>query len=89
MLPLIGEQFRWAVGILFPAKARTPSPSLLGLLRKIGAFLASFLFSRAFFSYTSHQANTDSGNMAVISTIVLTLIGIAAGISEGRRKAFI
>jgi hypothetical protein len=51
-------------------------------------FLVSAVLSSLLFSYISHVNRTNEGNAVILCVIIFTTLGIAAGISEGRRKAF-
>jgi len=51
--------------------------------------LLSLVILGAFFAYISHgYQSPDSGSQATLSILIVTIIGIAVGINEGRRKAF-
>jgi hypothetical protein len=50
-------------------------------------FLVSFMVSMAVAS-SQKNVNTDAANSGVVLVLFLTLIGIAAGVDAGRRKAF-
>jgi len=51
-------------------------------------FLVSALLSGVVFAYIAHEYQTNEGNSLLFSVIIFTALGIAVGISEGRRKAF-
>jgi len=51
-------------------------------------FLISAPLSGVVFAYISHETKTDLGSTVIFTIIILTALGIVAGISEGRRKAF-
>lgn len=54
---------------------------------RAAVFLVSFLVSMAVAS-SQKQVSTDAANSGLILVLFLTLIGIAAGVDAGRRKAF-
>jgi len=52
-------------------------------------FLISIFLCGGLFAYLAQEyRGTDYGPWAIVCVLILTLVGTAAGISEGRRKAF-
>lgn len=51
------------------------------------SFLFSAVLSTVIFAYLSREHRTDEGNSAIFSVLIFTAIGVAVGVSEGRKKA--
>ncbi|HME33593.1 MAG TPA: hypothetical protein VKF84_00045 [Candidatus Sulfotelmatobacter sp.] len=51
-------------------------------------FLVSALLSGVVFAYIAHEYQTNEGDPLIFSVLIFTVLGIAVGMSEGRRKAF-
>jgi hypothetical protein len=52
------------------------------------SFLVSALLSGLVFAYIAHEYQTNEGDSLILSVLIFTALGIAVGISEGRRRAF-
>ena len=51
-------------------------------------FLVSLLLLGGLSSYIPHRNMPDEGSWLTVSVLIVTLMGVAVGISEGNRKAF-